>query len=152
MGKTYTYVDDELVGKLDVIGDILKLKGEGLDKFLNDLTEDKNILSECLERNLLEMKLHSKKVVAEYKKGVEEELELSEKLWCEYDEKISSSRIKIHKVTDSFKDLNSEMIKLEKMFDNIPIYKIERVMELLDKFNSYSDKDKELLKILLKEN
>ena len=96
------------------------------------------------------MKLHAQKVRDTYKQTVDEELEKTNTLWEECDEKIYASRTKIAKVTTSFIDLNREVEKLRINLNDLPLYQIERIMELLDKYNSYSDKDKELLRILLK--
>lgn len=151
MDKELIWLDKNIVAKMDVLQDVIRLRGEEIDKVITRLTDETRCLTtDNLDTTLLEMKLHAQKVRDTYKQAVDEELEKTNTLWDECDEKIYDSRTKIKQVANSFKDLNKEIEKLESNLNKLPLYQIERVMELMDKFNSYSDKDKELLKVLLK--
>lgn len=151
MDKELVWLDKNIAAKMDVLQDVIRLRGEEIEKVIKELTDEtKLITTDNIDTTLLEMKLHAQKVRDTYKQTVDEELEKTETLWDECDNKIYESRTKISQVTDLFKNLNSEVGTLYSNMNNLPIYKIEELMKLLDKFNSYSDKDKELLKILLK--
>ena len=151
MDKELVWLDKNVAAKIDVLQDVVRLRGEEIEKIITRLTDETKILTtDNIDTTLLEMKLHAQKVRDTYKQVVDEELEKTDTLWDECDEKIYESRTKISQVTNSFIDLNREVEKLESSLNNLPIYQIEEIMKLLDKFNSYSDKDKELLKILLK--
>ena len=151
MDKELVWLDKNIASKIDVLQDVVRLRGEEIDKVISRLTDTTKLLTtDSIDTTLLEMKLHAQKVRDTYKQTVDEELEKTNTLWEECDEKIYASRTKIAKVTTSFIDLNREVEKLRINLNDLPLYQIERIMELLDKYNSYSDKDKELLRILLK--
>lgn len=151
MDKELVWLDKKIVAKMDVLQDVIRLRGEEIEKVITKLTDETKLLTtDNIDTTLLEMKLHAQKVRDTYKQTVDEELDKTNTLWEECDEKIYQSRTKISLVTNSFIDLNREVEKLKSSLNNLPIYQIEEIMKLLDKFNSYSDKDKELLRILLK--
>ena len=151
MDKELVWLDKDIASKIEVLQDVVRLRGEEIDKVISRLTDTTKLLTtDSIDTTLLEMKLHAQKVRDTYKQTVDEELEKTNALWDECDEKIYESRTKISKVTTSFADLNEEITKLRKGMNDLPLYQIDHLMEVLDKFNSYTDKDKELLRILLK--
>lgn len=150
MGKELVWIDNALVGKVELIQDIARLNGTKLEELGKMIAEDTTVLiTDNIDRLLLETKLHAKKVRDEYEKVVNEELAATEELWCKCDEKIEKSRTKIAKVKDLFRDVNSEIKSCEVLLNMAPIYQLDRLMEALDRFNSYSEKDKELLRLLV---
>lgn len=151
MEKELVWLDKEIASKMEILQDVIRLRGEEIDKVITRLTDETKLLTtDCIDTTLLEMKLHAQKVRDTYKQTVDEELEKTNVLWDECDEKIYESRTKISKVTASFANLNAEVSKLRTSMNDLPLYQIDHLIEVIDKFNSYTDKDKELLRILLK--
>lgn len=153
MGKSIVWLDDEIAGKVEILQDIIKLRGEEIDKVIQELADDtRNLTTDNLDTLLLEMKLHARKVRDTYKQAVDEEIENTEKLWEECDEKINSSRTNITKVKNSFCELNDEINKLNSGINRMNLYKLEQAIDLLDRFKAYSDVDKKKIEMLLKYN
>ena len=150
MGKKIVWLDEEIAGKVELLEDIIKLRGEELNKIIQRLADDTNALTtDNLDTALLEMKLHAAKVRDTYKNAVNEELEKTNELWEDCDDKISESRTKISAVKNSFCELNQEIEKLNRSICKMDLYNLERAMNILDKFKSYSDEDKKKIEMLL---
>lgn len=150
MSKRIVWLDEEIAGKVELLEDIIKLRGEELNKIIQRLADDTNALTtDNLDTALLEMKLHAAKVRDAYKNAVNEELEKTNELWEECDDKIIKSRTKISAVKNSFYELNQEIEKLNRSICKMDLYNLERAMSILDKFKSYSDEDKKKIEMLL---
>ena len=145
----YMHIDDKVVPYLEILLDCIKLNGEDIDKQIKRITSDTDLMGECLEENFLAFKLHSKKVRDEYEKAVTEELEKSEKVWERCDSLIHESRPKLAKVKNEMDGLLKEIVEINKAFDNISIYKVERLLELLDKFYYMPADEKQLFAKLM---
>jgi uncharacterized coiled-coil DUF342 family protein len=149
-GKDLVWVKKELIPQLEFIEDILKLKKDDIQKEIDKLVDSTQTLTtDNIDTSLLELKLHAQKVRDEYKKTVDDELEKTDKLWEDCDEKLYNSKTKISGVKDSFYSLRQEINTITKKLNDLPLYKLEQFMDLLDRFNGYSDEQKELLKIML---
>ena len=153
-GKDLVWIDKRLVPQMEFIEDVLKLKKDDIQKEIDKLVDSTQTLTtDNIDTSLLELKLHAQKVRDEYKKTVDEELDKTDELWEECDKKLCNSKTNIKGIKDSFYSLEQEINTLTKRLNDLPIYKLEQFMDLLDRFNGYSDEQKELLKIMLcKEN
>lgn len=153
MGKELIWVDAELVPKIEIIQDILKLKGEDISKAIDKLADDTNVLTtDNIDTSLLEIKLHAAKVRDTYKELVDKEIEETGKLWEECDNRIYESRTKLKQVENSFRELSSS---IKACGDNLDLWKMKQfseAMDLIDRFNRYSEEEKVLLSGLLKAN
>lgn len=153
MGKSLVWLDDEIAGKIEILQDIVRLRGGEIDKVIQELADDtKNLTTDDLDTLLLEMKLHARRVRDTYKQAVDEEIESTSQLWEECDKKINNSRTRITNVQNLFRELNDEIDKLNSGISGMDLYKLERAMDLLDKFKSYSDVDKKKIEMLLHYN
>jgi uncharacterized coiled-coil DUF342 family protein len=149
-GKDLVWVDKRLVPQIEFIEDVLKLKKDDIQKEIDKLVDSTQTLTtDNIDTSLLELKLHAQKVRNEYKKTVDEELEKTDKLWEECDKNLYNSKTNIKDIKDSFYSLEQEIDTLTKRLKDLPIYKLEQFMDLLDRFNGYSDEQRELLKIML---
>lgn len=146
----YVHIDNEIEPYLDILIDCIKLRGSDIEKQIKRITSDTDLMGECLKENFLNFKLHSKKVRDEYEKAVTEEISKTEKVWGKCDELIANSKPSITKVTNQLLDLKKSISEIDKALDVISVYKAERVIELIDKVNSMSEKDKEILLKILK--
>lgn len=153
MAKELIWVEAELVPKIEIIQDILKLKGEDISKAIDKLANDTScITTDTIDTSLLEIKLHAAKVRDTYKELVDKEIEETGKLWEDCDSRIYESRTKIKQVENSFRELSSSIKSCADNLDRWDMNKFSEAMDLIDRFKEYSNKEKELLKGLLKAN
>ena len=153
MGKELIWVESELAPKIEIIQDIFKLKGEDISKAIDKLAEDTNVLTtDNIDTSLLEIKLHAAKVRDTYKELVDKEIEETGKLWEECDTRIYESRTKIKEVKDNFTSLAESIKSCSLNLDKWEMNRFSEAMDLIDRFNRYSDEEKALLKGLMRTN
>lgn len=145
----YKYIDDKIEPYLDILIDCVKLNGEGIEEQVKKITDETELMGQCLEDNFLSFKLHSKKVRDEYEKVVTEELQKSEKVWEKCDRLIHESKPEIERVKNDIQDLLDMIVGVDKALDNVSVYKAEKLIELIEKFNNMPATEKELFKKLL---
>lgn len=150
MGKTYIYVDEAIAGKIELIEDILKLKGEDISKAIEKLANDTDaIKTDNIDTTLLELKLHAQRVRDEYKKCVDEEIEKTSILWEECDDRICESRTKIEAVSSVFSELSRSIELCASRLKEWDMRKFSDAMNLIDRYNNFTSKEKLLLKSLM---
>lgn len=150
MGKTYIYVDNAIAGKIELIEDILKLKGEDIEKAIEKLADDTDVLkTDNIDTLLLELKLHAQKVRDEYKKCVDEEIEKTSSLWAECDDRICKSRTKLKTISGVFEELSGNIQSCADRLKRWDMDKFSNAMDLIDRYNNYTAKEKLLLKTLM---
>lgn len=150
MGKTYIYVDDAIAGKIELLEDILKLKGEDISKAIEKLANDTDsIKTYNIDTKLLELKLHAQRVRDEYKKCVDEEIEKTSILWEECDARICESRTKLKSINDVFSELSRSIELCASRLKEWDMKKFSDAMDLIDRYNSYTAEEKMLLKTLM---
>lgn len=141
----YVHIPNEYEPYFDIIMDCIKLRGEDIEEQIERITKDTTIMGECLEDNFLQFKLHSKKVRDEYEKAVDETLEKSEKLWEACDNRIAAFEPTLEKCKNGINKLAKTLSELNERLNDIPFYKIDRLFELIEKFNNMSASDKDIL-------
>lgn len=148
--REYVWIPKKLLPKWEFVKDILKLKGEDIQKAIDELSGETSVLTtDSLDTTLLEMKLHAQKVRDQYKQCVDEELEKTNSLWEECDNKVYDSRTKIKTIKSSFDEVFDDLNKIEKRLNDLPLYRLRETMDLLDRFKEYSDEDKKKIAMLL---
>lgn len=145
----YMHIDDKVAPYLEILLDCIKLHSDDIEAQIKRITSDTDFMGECLEENFLAFKLHSKKVRDEYEKAVTEELEKSEKVWEKCDNLINESRPKIERIKNEMNGLLNEIKAVDKELDSASIYKAERMIELIKKFNHMPADEKQLFAKLL---
>lgn len=145
----YIHIDDKVVPYLEILLDCIKLRGDDIEAQIKRITDDTDLMGECLEDNFLNFKLHSKKVRDEYEKVVTEELKKSEVIWEKCDNLIHESRPKIEKIKNEMSGLLEEIDNIDKALDSVSIYKAEKLIELIEKFNRMPADEKQLFAKLL---
>lgn len=148
--REYVWIPKKLLPKWEFVKDILKLKGEDIQKAIDELSgETTSLTTDNLDTTLLEIKLHAQKVRDTYKSCVDEELEKTNRLWEECDDKVSESRTNIRAIKTSFNEVLYNLNKVEEKLNDLPLYKLRETMDLLDRFKAYSDEDKKKIAMLL---
>ncbi len=145
----YMHIDDKIEPYLDILIDCIKLNGKDIEEQIKRITNETDLMGDCLEDNFLAFKLHSKKVRDEYEKAVDEEIKKSEKVWEKCDKLIFESRPKIEKAKNEMNGLLNEIEKIDKALDSVSIYKAEKLIELIEKFNNMPTDEKQLFAKLL---
>ena len=148
--REYVWIPKKLLPKWEFVKDILRLKGEDIQKAIDELSGETTCLTtDNLDTTLLEMKLHAQKVRDQYKQCVDEELEKTNELWEACEEKVYDSRTKIKQIKSSFDEVISDINQIDKKLNDLPLYKLRETMDLLDRFKSYTDDDKQKIVMLL---
>ena len=148
--REYVWIPKQLLPTWEFVKDILKLKGDDIQKEIDRLSDETTCLTtDNLDTTLLEMKLHAQKVRDQYKQCVDEELEKTNELWELCEEKVYDSRTKIKQIKSSFDEAISDIYQIEKRLNDLPLYRLRETMDLLDRFKSYTDEDKQKIKMLL---
>lgn len=148
--REYVWIPKKLLPKWEFVKDILRLKGEDIQKAIDELSGETTCLTtDNLDTTLLEMKLHAQKVRDQYKQCVDEELEKTNELWEACEEKVYDSRTKIKQIKSFFDEVISDINQIDKKLKDLPLYKLRETMDLLDRFKSYTDEDKQKIAMLL---
>ena len=141
----YEYVPDKYMPYFDLIMDCIKLKGENIQELIDKITKDTALMEECLDDKFLAFKLHSKKVRDEYENAVNEAIEKTENIWDKCEEKIKESQPTIDKTNQEITKLLKTVNQFNERLENVSFYKIEKLLERVEKFNNMSDSDKAVL-------
>lgn len=150
MGNKMIWVDEYLASKLEIVNDVAKLKTDGdLAKVIKKLEDDISTMAECLDENVLRFKLHSQQTRDSYEKTVQEEVDKTYELWEKCEDLRSDAKKKIDTMLPTIKTVSEELGRLNESMNKINTYRIDKLFELIDKFNSMSDDDKNVLAKLL---
>lgn len=149
MGNKMIWIDEKLADKLEIINDVVKIQDEDINKIIKRLAEDTNLMTECLDENVLRFKLHAQQTRDSYKKVVEEEIEKTYELWEKCDELRSETKDKIKTLLPVISDVNNQLEKLDKSISKINTYGIDRLIDLVEKFKQIPTDEKQMLAKLL---
>lgn len=83
------------------------------------------------------------------KKQLQKNYRSQEKVWEKCDNLIHESKPKIESVKTDMQGLLDMISKVNKSLDSMPIYKAEKLIELIEKFNNMPAVEKELFTKLL---
>ena len=147
----YIHIDDELVPHLELLIDCVKLNGTDIDNTIKKITEDTKLMETCLEDNFLGFKLHSKKVRDEYEKAVVAEIAKSEEVWDKCADMIDKTRPKIETITTELQVPLQMLCRINNELDDMSMWKLEKLIECIDKFYKMPADEKALFAKLLKE-
>lgn len=149
MGQKIVWIDEDLVGKVDLIQDICRLKGEDLDKIIEDLKQDDKLSLEGIDDTLIEIKHHAKKVRDEYKECADAEIEKTTELWEDLSSKVYENRTKLYEYQNEMDYLLQTIKCINEEINSIPFHNLERATEFIENFKSMNDKEKECLSVLV---
>ena len=123
-----------------------------VEELINSRKIDITYAIEALDDDLLRFKAFSLRYKTELQKVYDDQSEKLEKIFDDCGDiqskmylKIEETKTKLNPVTDKIKEIN---VALEK----VNTYKIERVIELIEKFNRMNEEDKRLFEILIKQS
>jgi len=122
-----------------------------VDKMINDRKLDITFAIEALDDDLLRFKAFSLKYKTELQKVYEEQSDKLEKLFEDCGDIQSKMYHKIEETKDKLDPITSKIKSINETLEKINTYKIERVIDLIEKFNRMSEEDKRLFEILIKQ-
>jgi hypothetical protein len=150
MEKRYIslYVESDIANKFEAITNDDALNKEILsyvDKTRNEL---KDYVQE-MDENVLLFKAQMITARDAFKKAKQEELDAFYSIWEKYDEDIASHKIKVKQLQEGMKPLFEDFKSLQSLMNNCNVYAAERVFSLIEKFNNFDEKEKEMMKFFI---
>lgn len=150
MGQRMVWIEEDLASKLEIVNDVAKLKTDGdLAKVIKRMEDEIDGMAECLDENVLRFKLHAQQTRDSYEKTVQEEVDKSYELWEKCEDLRSKAKKKIDAMLPDIKTVSEELRRLNESMDKISTYRIDKLFELINKFNNMSEEDKNVLVKLL---
>ncbi|RLC30414.1 hypothetical protein DRH13_04380 [Candidatus Woesebacteria bacterium] len=122
---------------------------EYMEKVSDKSKEDFKVNLECLEESAAVYVGLMVQVRQKFEKAKNEQLETSYALWEEWDNERPNVEKKIKAITDSMIPLKNSIDEINKGIDGINLHRLEKILELVDKFNGMSDSSKEVMKFLI---
>jgi len=138
----------EVLEKMDSDNEKLRI----VDEYINSRKVEITYTIEALDDDLLRFKAFSLKYKTELQKVYEEQNAKLEKLFEDIGGMQDNIYLKIEQAKKQLNPITDKIKEVNKTLDNINTYKIERLIELLEKFNRMSEEDKRLFEILIKES
>lgn len=124
-----------------------------LEDYMKTVTDasksDFKVSLECLEEDVAVysgLMLHVKQ---SFGKAKDEALTSSYALWEEYEKDMPSVKEKTKSITDALNPLQDSLTSINKSIDSINQHKLERMLELVAKFNGMSEETKTVMKFLI---
>ncbi|SEU09984.1 hypothetical protein SAMN05443270_3144 [Lacrimispora sphenoides] len=145
----YIDISDELAERLELVNDICKIHNDDIPKVIESMAKEPNYMMETLEENVLKLKLFSKDIAKKYKEAVVEETNALYEIWDSCEEKRTAAYNKAKEVNEVLYQTSDVITSIKKSLDGFNIYGAEKVLSLLEKFNSMSEKEKSLFEKLL---
>lgn len=141
----YIHVPDELEGQIELLKDISKITKEDISEIVKHMQKECSTYSECLSEDVLRFKLFAKDIAKGYKEATQAEIDALEAIWESLENKRSEVYKKTNEIRNTISKTKQDISSLNKLVSELNIYGMDRVLTMLEKFSSMSDKDKELL-------
>jgi len=122
-----------------------------VNELINSRKLDITYAIESLDDDLLRFKAFSLRYKTELQKVYDDQSDKLEKLFEDCGGVQDKMYLKIKETQDRLDPITSKIKSINETLDKINTYKIERVIELIDKFNRMSEEDKRLFEILIKQ-
>jgi len=126
--------------KLRIVDELIKDRKLGITQDIESLDDD-----------LLRFKAFSLKYKTELQKVYEDQNDKLGKLFEDIGDISSKMYLKIEETKNKLNPITDKIKEVNKTLESLNTYKIERVIELIDKFNRMSEEDKRLFEILIKQ-
>lgn len=148
--KELVWVPKSLAEKLNSLDDDLK-SGELVLQYIKDTKRDVETSIDALDDDILNLKSFSAKVKKEFKQIYEAQIEESEKLFLDADEKLPHVKDIAGKYISALAPVTEELQKLRELQLSINTWDIERVHDLLASVNKMlsNDRMKHMLEFLI---
>lgn len=138
------FVSKSLVDNVKRLGEIEGIMAE-IKKLYGEMEKEIQINKDVVEDAISSFQDAATKAKEGLKSVLEAEVEATRRLFDELDTKRYCIAKQIEQVTKATKTAWNDLDKLRLAVESINVYHIERIFELVEKFNRMSDRDKELL-------
>ena len=106
-------------------------------------------MADCMDENVLKFKLHAKQVRDNYKKVIDEELEETERFYCECEELRNNTKSKNELIQNSIQNISNDVKNIRENVSTINLYGIDKILEVVKKFENMTEHEKTLINKLL---
>jgi len=138
----------EIYEKMESDQEKLKL----VDEMIKNRKIDITYSIEALDDDLLRFKAFSLKYKTELQKVYDDQSDKLEKLFEDCGDVQSKMHLKIEEIKSKLDPIVSKIKSINETLDKVNTYKIEKVIELIEKFNRMSEEDKRLFEMLIKQS
>jgi len=144
MNKELVWVSKELLEKVQdlesVFEDHQKVKNliESFKGEVEQFTYD-------VEDSVSVFRRQSEKIKSTYKEVVDKEIESLQEFWEEQDKRRAEMINKLADIRKSVHTVSDDMQVMRKELNSLNIYGLDKLVELIDKINGMSDREKEVL-------
>ena len=121
-----------------------------VDEYINNRKLDITYSIEALDDDLLRFKAFSLKYKTELQKVYQEQGDKLEKLFEDCGDIQSKMHLKIEETKSKLDPIVNKIKSINETLDKVNTYKIEKVIELIEKFNRMNEEDKRLFEMLIK--
>jgi predicted nucleic acid-binding Zn-ribbon protein len=121
-----------------------------IEETIKSRKEDITYTIESLDDDLLRFKAFALKYKTELQKVYEEQNNQLEKLFEDIGGMQDNIYLKIEQAKKQLNPITDKVKEINKTLDNVNTYKIERLIELIEKFNRMSEENKMLFELLIR--
>lgn len=144
VGKELVWVSKELVETVNKLDAGVATQEDILKVFKEFKSEIENYTYD-IEESAAMFRRQSQKVKDSFKQVVDNEVEALQEFWDTQDEKRAEIQKKFSSFKNGISSAKDEILSLKQSIRDLDIYGLDKLVELVEKINCMSDKDKELL-------
>lgn len=149
--KSLLWVEDSLIKELQLLDEVEEISQDQIKKVAARLTNEIEMLSDNIDSNVLSIRTKAQQVKEMYQKTVDEECEAIDLLWEKLDGVRYDAKKKLTQTITELQSIKAEVKMVNDMIDKIyqSDYKLQRTLDIFERFNKMSAAEKEMLSKLL---
>ena len=137
LAEKYKELDSD-VSKAKIVNSLIRQK-----KF--DVQDD----LESLEDDLIRFKGFSLSYASEFRKAYKSQSENIENIWEDSQDPINKINARTRSIKEDIISIRKDVEDVAESIENLDIYKLDRIVELIEKYNRMTDDDKQIFNIIL---
>jgi len=145
--KELLWVDKELVDSLKNL-DTAQMEKEGMSQVLKNFQRELELWDGVFNAATLDLRRKAENIKKSYKQLVDEEIEGLYIFWESQQNRKKDIEDKFRYFKDSIPSLSQLIDGLNRQINNLDVSKLERCMNILERFSKLSQEEKEALKVL----
>gem|GEM_PF-2998369 len=145
--KELLWVDKELVDSLKNL-DTAQMEKEGMSQVLKNFQRELELWDGVFNAATLDLRRKAENIKKSYKQLVDEEIEGLYIFWESQQNRKKDIEDKFRYFKDSVPSLSQLIDSLNTQINNLDVSKLERCMNILERFSKLSQEEKEALKVL----
>ena len=122
----------------DMINDIIRRKKVDISNDIENLDDD-----------LIRFKGFCLNYASKFKEAYNEQTENIEKIWEDCNEPISNIISKTSHIKKEISGISGDIRNISASINDLDTYKLDRIIGIIEKYNSMTDDDKEIFKLIL---